>query len=103
MTKLAGKRKPTKRGGAMERYPAWKLEDAKAKFSEVVRRARSEGPQLVTYRGEEAVVVISTEELSKLTPAKRAKPDFLEFIRNSAFGEIEPEREPDFGRDVELP
>ena len=31
--------------------PAWKLEDAKARFSEVVRRAQAEGPQYVTVRG----------------------------------------------------
>lgn len=31
----------------------WKLEDAKARFSEVVRRARSEGPQRVSVRGKE--------------------------------------------------
>lgn len=103
MAKLASKRKPAKRRASFDRYPAWKLEDAKAKFSEVVRRARSEGPQRVTYRGQEAVVVISTEELAKLVPESRRKQDFLEFIRSSAFGEIEPEREPDFGRDIELP
>jgi prevent-host-death family protein len=102
MAKPASKRKSAKPRMASERYPAWKLEDAKAKFSEVVRRARSEGPQLVTYRGEEAVVVISTEELKRLAPGRRDKPDFLAFIRNSAFGEIEPERARDFGRDIDL-
>jgi len=40
------------------RAGTWKLEDAKARFSEVVRRARSEGPQRVTLRGKPAVVVI---------------------------------------------
>ena len=39
----------------------WKLEDAKARFSEVVRRARNEGPQHVTVRGKDSVVVISSE------------------------------------------
>ena len=38
---------------------AWKLEDAKARFSEVVRRAREQGPQRVTYHGKDAVVVIA--------------------------------------------
>ena len=46
----------------------WKLEDAKARFSEVVRRAQSEGPQRVTLRGREAVVVISVDELDRLLP-----------------------------------
>jgi len=52
-----GQRPPTQASAA------WKLEDAKARFSEVVRRARTEGPQHVTVRGQEAVVVIAVEEL----------------------------------------
>ena len=48
----------------------WKLEDAKARFSEVVRLARSEGPQRVTVRGKDAVVVIAVEALEKLLPAE---------------------------------
>jgi prevent-host-death family protein len=40
----------------------WQLQEAKNKFSEVVRRARSEGPQVITVRGEEEAVVISMEE-----------------------------------------
>ena len=40
----------------------WDQQQAKAKFSEVVRRARSEGPQLVTTRGAKPVVVISADD-----------------------------------------
>jgi len=40
----------------------WKLQDAKARFSEVVRRAQSEGPQRVTVHGKDAVMVIATRE-----------------------------------------
>lgn len=36
----------------------WRLQDAKARFSEVVRRARAEGPQRVTLHGVDAVVVV---------------------------------------------
>lgn len=39
----------------------WNLADAKARFSEVVRRAREEGPQAVTRHGEVAVYVVSAE------------------------------------------
>ena len=38
-------------GPTVTRYRGWKLEDAKARFSEVVRRAQSEGPQRITVRG----------------------------------------------------
>jgi prevent-host-death family protein len=40
----------------------WSLQDAKNRFSEVVRRARREGPQTVTLRGERAAVVLSAAD-----------------------------------------
>jgi prevent-host-death family protein len=51
------------------RYPRaghWLLQDAKARFSELVRRVRSEGPQHVTVHGRDEVVVISAEEFRRL-------------------------------------
>ena len=44
----------------------WPLQDAKARFSELVRRVRSEGPQHVTVHGRDEVVVIAAEELRRL-------------------------------------
>jgi prevent-host-death family protein len=44
----------------------WKLEDAKAKLSEVVRLAREEGPQRITVRGKEAAVVLSADAYETL-------------------------------------
>ncbi len=44
----------------------WLLHDAKARFSELVRRVRSEGPQHVTVHGRDEVVVISAEEFRSL-------------------------------------
>ena len=44
----------------------WLLQDAKARFSELVRRVHSEGPQHVTVHGREEVVVISAEEFRRL-------------------------------------
>ncbi len=46
----------------------WKLQDAKARFSEVVKRAQSEGPQRVTVHGRDAVVVVSAAEFEKSAP-----------------------------------
>ncbi len=80
---------------------SWKLEDAKARFSEVVRRARSEGPQRVTVRGKDSVVVISTEELERLSKPEPRKP-FLEFMEGLGLEAVDVEREVDRGRDVEL-
>ena len=76
----------------------WKLEDAKARFSEVVRRARSEGPQRVSLRGKEAVVVIASEELARLTapPLAKSLVAFLEGLHVEGFA---LERDADPGRD----
>src|SRR3546814_9850436 len=65
----------TRKGGSKLPPSArgWKLEDAKARFSEVVRLARSEGPQRVTVRGKDAVVVISADELERLLPPERSE------------------------------
>jgi antitoxin Phd len=52
----------------LHRYPDWKLEDAKARFSEVVRLAREHTPQRITVRGEDAVIIISAQEFAKLLP-----------------------------------
>ena len=57
------------RRGSGDRPGHWGLQDAKARFSELVRRVRSEGPQLVTVHGREAVVVIAAEEFRRLKGA----------------------------------
>ncbi|MFQ8433776.1 type II toxin-antitoxin system Phd/YefM family antitoxin [Amaricoccus sp. W119] len=44
----------------------WPLQDAKNQFSKVVRRAREEGPQVVTLRGVPAAVVLSAEDYAAL-------------------------------------
>ena len=45
----------------------WTLQDAKARLSDVVRRARSDGPQHVTIHGKEAAVVLSEDAYRRLT------------------------------------
>lgn len=54
---------------AAAHLPGWKLEDAKARFSELVRLARERGPQRVTVRGRDAVVVLSSADYARLAPA----------------------------------
>ncbi len=79
----------------------WKLEDAKARFSEVVRHAREDGPQRVTVRGQDAVVVMSVEAFDRLVPEKPRVP-FVQFMESLHLGGLDLEREMDRGRDVEL-
>ncbi|MGH6884900.1 MAG: type II toxin-antitoxin system Phd/YefM family antitoxin [Geminicoccales bacterium] len=85
---------------ARGRPPAWKLEDAKARFSELVRRARSEGPQRVTCRGKDAVVVIAAEDFALFEPNERTGADLAAFLQQTALGELELIREEDHGRDL---
>jgi prevent-host-death family protein len=70
VTRLA-KRKITpppkgRRRNRDRRVGHWLLQDAKARFSELVRRVRSEGPQHVTVHGRDEVVVIAAEEFRRL-------------------------------------
>jgi prevent-host-death family protein len=55
----------------------WQLQDAKNQFSKVVQKARKEGPQVVTVRGERAVVVLSARDYDALQ-AKR--PNLVEHL-----------------------
>jgi prevent-host-death family protein len=56
---------------------SWQVQDAKQRFSELVQRALDEGPQLVTRRGKEAVVVVAADEYRRLTGGA---PDFKTFL-----------------------
>jgi antitoxin Phd len=49
-----------------DRRGPWKLQDAKARFSEVVRLANEAGPQRVTVNGQEKAVVLSAEDYRRL-------------------------------------
>ena len=55
--------RPPRRG---RRPGRWLLQDAKARFSELVRRVRAEGPQHVTVHGRDEVVVIAAEDYRRL-------------------------------------
>ena len=81
----------------------WQLQTAKARFSELFRRARTEGPQYVTRQGKEAVVVIGAEEFEKLKRRNR-KTSLVQFFAESPLvgSGIDLERMPDFGRKVKL-
>lgn len=78
----------------------WQLQEAKQHFSEVVERARLEGPQVVTKHGKDAVVVIATKEYRSL---RGAGSSLVEFIRSAPdFDALELDRATDAGRHVEL-
>lgn len=79
----------------------WKLEDAKARFSEVVRRANAAGPQRVTVRGHDKAVVMSAEEYDRLRPPAD-RPPLVDFLQGLHLDGLDLTRDPDRGRDIAL-
>lgn len=64
----------------------WQLQEAKSKFSELVRRTLEEGPQTITRHGRDAVVMVSGEEYRRLAGEAEGKPDFKEFLMSAPEG-----------------
>ena len=81
----------------------WPLQNAKARFSELVRRVKSEGPQHVTVHGRDEVVVISAEEFRRLTGGHTGQV-LIDALQASPHRSvvIEPERSTMPVRDVSL-
>jgi prevent-host-death family protein len=81
----------------------WLLQDAKARFSELVRKVHSEGPQHVTVHGRDEVVVIAAEDFRRLQ-GKRSGQALIDAFRASPHQDIdlEPERMPMPVRDISL-
>lgn len=79
----------------------WPLQDAKNRLSELVRKARDEGPQVITLHGREAVVVVSASEYARRT---RPRGSLAEFLRKSPLAgtALDVERSRDTGRRVRL-
>jgi prevent-host-death family protein len=78
----------------------WQLQEAKQRFSELVRHARADGPQVVTRHGEDVAVVVSIEEYRRLTDELPSFKDFLLAAPDLNALEIDRSREP--ARVVEL-
>ena|SRR5580658_8307437 len=84
--------------------PSWQLQTAKARFSELFRLARTEGPQRITRQGKEVVLMISEEQYERLTAKPRRQKSLVQFFRDSPLVgvELDLERDQDTGRDLEL-
>lgn len=86
----------------------WQIQEAKQRFSEMIRAAVHDGPQVITRHGEDVAVVVDVAEYRRLT---RPVADLagillggpkLDDAAAGAFAEIEAERKADFGRSTEL-
>lgn len=89
---------------------SWQVQEAKQRFSEVLRAVKSGGPQIITRHGEEVAVIIDMAEYRRLTEPRR---NFVEHLmafpkldmapdEPDVFAEIEAERKQDFPRDIDL-
>lgn len=98
----------SKKGG-QDRIPrkimrAWQLQTAKARLSEVVRLARSEGPQLITRQGQGEVVVMTVELFEQLLKKPKQSTSLVQFFAESPLAtyELDLSRDRDAGRKIEL-
>ena len=93
--------KTIKRSAALPGH--WLLQDAKARFSELVRRVRSEGPQHVSVHGRDEVVVIAAEEFYRLRGGRSGQV-LIDAIQASPYRDLDivAARAPMPVRDVEL-
>lgn len=83
---------------------SWQLQTAKARFSEVFRLARTEGPQLITRQGKEGVVMMPVEQFDQLVARCHQPESLVQFFRESPLVgvRLHLERDKDPGRDIDL-
>lgn len=82
----------------------WQVQSAKARFSEVFRRARTEGPQRITRQGKEGVVMVAEEQYAQLVGKSHQPRSLVQFFRQSPLVgvDLDLERDRDPGRDTDL-
>jgi antitoxin Phd len=82
----------------------WQVQEAKTRFSELLERARREGPQTITKHGKPRAIVLSVDEFEAMARSARPGRNFKDFLLNEGpkFDEFEIERDEDTGRDITL-
>jgi antitoxin Phd len=97
------KKQKTQTASRRDQRP-WQLQTAKARFSELFRKALAEGPQWVTRQGKDAVVIVAAEEFQRLRARARQPQSLVEFFAKSplASANLDLERSPDYGREIDL-
>lgn len=83
----------TPRARRAQKPAGWALQDAKARFSELVRRAKAEGPQLVTVHGREEVVVVAAGDFRRLSGQPSGQL-LVDVLAASPLRELDLERRP---------
>ena len=82
----------------------WQIQTAKARFSEVFRRARTEGPQRIKRQGKEGVVMVAEEQFDRLVGKSRQPKNIVDFFRQSPLVglELDLKRDRSPARDIDL-
>ena len=82
----------------------WPLQDAKARFSEVVERAIVEGPQRVTRHGKDAVVVVAASAFDGMSKRLKQPESLIAFFQQSPLAGIDLDltRDQNISRDIDL-
>ena len=65
---------------------SWEVQTAKARFNELFRLARSEGPQLITQEGKDGVVLLTVEQFEELNGQFTHPASLVQFLRKSPVG-----------------
>ena len=87
---MTRKTPPLEKAAERPGHSRWRLQDAKARFSELVRLAHSDGPQHVTLHGRDAVVVVDADEFLRMKGARTGQL-LVDALRASPHRDIEVE------------
>jgi prevent-host-death family protein len=80
----------------------WQMQTAKARFSDVVRSAKSDGPQDITVHGKSVAVVLSREHYDRLSGNTQSLVQFMRSSPLYAMDELKLERDKSVAREVDL-
>ncbi len=98
------KKKPNRTKSSYSETATWQLQAAKAQFSEVIRRAHANGPQVITKQGKEEVVILPIEQYKRLTERSKQPQSLVQFFAESPLAgvRLDLKRKSDIGRAVDL-
>ncbi|MGI9157159.1 MAG: type II toxin-antitoxin system Phd/YefM family antitoxin [Marmoricola sp.] len=83
--------------------PVWQLQEAKQRFSELIRAVENGGPQIVSRHGKEVAIVVDVEDYRRMRSNNDAAPGFKQFLRSGpSFDGLDLERSAELARAVEL-
>lgn len=83
--------------------PIWQLQEAKQRFSELIRAVETDGPQVVSRHGKEVAIVIDIDEYRRLQPGTEEPASFKDFLRSGpTFDGLDLHRSAELTRAVDI-